>query len=155
MKIHILYDNEITEDHINDLIFNMHKEDRDSIKALGGLSIEESVKRSIETSEEVFVALADETVLVLGGVSKGSLLSPCKFIWMLGTNEIVKYPRQFLRASKDFIDAKVEEHGHLINYVHEKNKRSIKWLKWLGFKVHESHLKGINGDLFHQVEIGK
>jgi hypothetical protein len=41
----------------------------------------------------------------------------------------------------------------VFNYVYAENKKSIKWLEWLGFKVRDAQPIGINGANFHRFEM--
>ena len=57
--------------------------------------------------------------------------------WFL-TSENFKPTREFIRKSPSVIaDMFVEDTNVLVNYIHKDNKKSIKWLKWLGFSFTE------------------
>ena len=55
------------------------------------------------------------------------------FIWLLGTDEISKISRQFLRESRDWLEKISSPYTMVCNKVHEENTVHIKWLKFLGF----------------------
>ena len=54
-------------------------------------------------------------------------------IWLLGTDEIDKYPRKFLRASKPMLEYFMDRWDVVENVVPMDHKNTIEWLAWLGF----------------------
>ena len=90
--------------------------------------------------------------MFIRGVSKGTFLSPYACMWLLGTRVIRQYPIAFLKDSREWMERMLNEHKHVVNYVDERNKRSLKWLKWLGCTVHPAVPFGIEGRMFHWVE---
>ena len=79
------------------------------------------------------------------------------YIWMLGTDELTateSHRRQLARGAKGWITSVVQERlaseGQVLlhNWVHAKNIDSIRWLKSLGFTVHEPEPHGPSLQLF-------
>jgi len=55
-------------------------------------------------------------------------------VWLLTTKEIENHYQSFLNEAKTEIDMWSKEYEVLCNVVHKRNKKAIRWLKWLGFK---------------------
>jgi len=54
-------------------------------------------------------------------------------VWMLATDDLVKYKMEFLVKARDAVDAASKKYGLLYNRVYRKNLLHIRWLKWMGF----------------------
>ncbi len=142
----------VEEGHIISLAKSMQKEDRDNAWAIGHLSPEQAIRHSVGVSIESETWLADEKVMAIRGVSRGTFLSPYACVWMLGAEGLASFSIPFLRGSKEWVERMLEQHSHLVNYVDGRNKRSLRWLKWLGFTIHPAAPLGIEGRMFHWVE---
>lgn len=55
-------------------------------------------------------------------------------VWLVTTNNILKYQTEFLRFSLRYRDKLFKTYKTLWNRVYVKNTLHIKWLKWLGAK---------------------
>lgn len=140
--------------HAADLAANMRQEDRDEVMALAGQTPEQAVGMSMAISEEVWAGLADGRVLCLFGTAKVTALGDMVCPWMLSTDELPKHARKFLRHSKDVIAYWRDRHMRLSNAVDARYMTAIRWLRWLGFTVHEAMPMGPNKAMFHRVTIG-
>jgi len=72
-------------------------------------------------------------------------------IWMLGSEMLSKYQFSFCKISKEIIDWLMINYDMLENIVPAKNKKTIDWLKFLGFKVENTPINVNNYDCFHFV----
>ena len=70
--------------------------------------------------------------------------------WMIGTNNVKKYKRQFLDASRFVFCTLCGKFTYLENYVDARNKDSIKWLAWLGFYIEDPVPYGAEKLPFHK-----
>jgi hypothetical protein len=86
------------------------------------------------------------------GVARLSLLTRNGAVWMLGSDKIDEFPITFLRHNKEYIQDMAEGYDLLVNYVDSRNKKSIRWLKWLGFEIFPAEPAGILGIPFHRFE---
>ena len=64
----------------------------------------------------------------------GSTSGGC--VWLLGSDELLKHRREFLRRSKEIINDLHVRYGKLWNAVWAGNTEHIRWLEWCGFTVH-------------------
>ena len=69
------------------------------------------------------------------GVSRDNLLSDRGQVWMLKTDVTAKHPIKYGKYSKRVLREFIRISGcrYLDNWCLAENKRSIRWLKWLGF----------------------
>lgn len=78
------------------------------------------------------ICTADGAVVGVWGVV---LLEPIGSIWMLGTPEIAKVSRAFIRACQTSVDAAQERFPRLGCLSWDGNVAHRKWLRWLGFEA--------------------
>lgn len=143
-----------TAEHAAECAANMRDEDRAEVLAMSGHSPEQAVAASIERSEDVWAAMVDGKVLCLFGVGRATLISDLSCPWMLSTNELPRHARQFARHSKGVVAYWRERHPHLMNAVDARYQTSLRWLRWLGFTIHEAEPMGPSRRLFHRATIG-
>lgn len=75
--------------------------------------------------------------------------------WLLGTPELNRHACAYLREARRILDEMLETRfRYLINFVYTKNKSSVKFLKALGFTMHDPEPYGVKGELFHRFDIG-
>lgn len=61
----------------------------------------------------------------------------CGIPWLLGTDKLTANKKEFYQKSKEYLNTFMTNFKVLFNYVDERNKTSIKWLKSLGFEFPE------------------
>ena len=75
-----------------------------------------------------------------------------KTIWLLGSTNLTatkNHRLQLCRHGREWVDFCLESAGGYVeNMVYSKNKRSIRWLKHLGFTVQDPEPYGPSGALF-------
>jgi len=75
------------------------------------------------------------------------------YIWMLGTNDVKKYRRIFIKHSRAWVWGFVGIYEKVYNYVHTENKLAMRWLRWCGAEFEEPIL--INDQPFSKFTINK
>lgn len=73
-------------------------------------------------------------------------------VWMLGTDDMKKYARSFLKQCTGIIDDLNKQFPLLYSYVDARNTLHIRWLKWVGFNFiarHENY--GNEQRLFYEI----
>lgn len=98
------------------------------IHEMTGLTPDFPVVYSIVMSEIGFAAFIDDRLVAVFGVHNG-------LIWLVGTDDIARYPVTFFRKSKEIFQDMKQGYSILHNWVHVDNTLSLRWLKWLGFHV--------------------
>lgn len=66
------------------------------------------------------------------GVVRGAGIEPSS-LWLLTTPLIDQHKIHFARRSREIIAGILAEEGCIDGYVLVRNKRSVRWLAWLGF----------------------
>ena len=97
----------------------------------------------------VIVTVNDEPCVMIGLVIR-DILSGTGVPWLLGTENALKYKRQFITQVPAIIDEMLDKCPELFNYVHVENKVSIKWLKRIGFTMGNPEPYGVDGEMFHK-----
>lgn len=82
------------------------------------------------------------------GVVPQTILGRKAAIWLLGSPEIEKIQRAFLKQSRRFINLMLDYYPFLQNWVDAENLKSIQWLKWLKADIEEPAPYGVEGALF-------
>jgi hypothetical protein len=119
--------------------------------AYGQDDVREGIVASVEGSEFCFSAREDGELLAVFGV--GALSRGTGSPWMLGTELLDRRPRVLQSLSAPIVDQMLARFPHLLNFVHVRNTRSIRWLAHLGFTIHDPEPYGHAGELFHRFEM--
>ena len=89
----------------------------------------EACFKGFETDDITLTALTPDGVpMCMFGA--GNTLFP--YLWLLGTDEVKRHQKAFIKGSKPISQHLLSPHGLGINYVHEQNDESIRWLKFCG-----------------------
>ena len=145
---------EVTPAMIQFIADNMRQADVDEVWAASNVTPLQAITGGVDISCSTSVAVINGDIVAIMGVVKKTALSNTGIPWLLGTDSIVKHYREFLGASPSVLNAMIDVCPNLINHVYVENKVSIRWLKWLGFKIEKAEPFGVNGELFHKFTIG-
>ena len=139
--------------HAEELAANMRKADVAEIWAAGRHKPLEALKLSLVVSRDPKAGLVDGRVVCMFGIAAPTLMSFTGVPWLLGSEELARHWRYFLRANIPVVARMREEYDVLANYVDARNKTAIRWLKWLGFDIKEAQPYGPDGLPFHRFEM--
>lgn len=142
-----------THEHICELCANAREADVREFAALGE-TVESALSDGLRLSSFVWTGLADGEVLCIFGVASQSMLSGDGVPWMVGSKLLDKHAWGFLPRSRMVVGHMLNIYPHLENYVDARNTRAIRWLRWLGFTIHDPEPYGLQGELFHRFEMG-
>lgn len=141
---------EVEDSDIDTLVENMREADKLEVNAATKMGIKNAVVSSVKLASYAKTGLVNDELICMWGVCPLSLVSSKGSPWMLGTDLINKRQKLFLRRSKPILEEIKKDYKHLENYVDVRNTLSVKWLKWLGFKMEDPIPYGVNGELFHK-----
>mgnify|MGYP003625007109 CR=1 FL=1 len=141
-----------TQADVDNLIKNMRQADRNELMALHN-EIGRIVQYSFERSEHKWSVYANGEFVCMFGVGYAALVSDTGIIWMLGTDLIEQYKGAFIRHSKRYIEAMLTIYPVLSNYCDVRNKRTIRWLKFMGFTFSEPTPRGVHNLPFVKFEL--
>jgi len=103
-----------------------------------------------DLDKNAYVWEYDGKVMCIFGVNP--IKDQIGIIWLLGTKFFDEHGNVFIFRCKTVFDEVMRPYKYVLNYVYVENKKSIKWLRWLGFKIEEAEPVGVNGALFHRFE---
>lgn len=129
--------------------------DRDEILASHGLTdMERILNNAREFSHESYAWLIDDLPVAAFGVAPGSYIQRIGIPWMIASDGICGGNAiNFLRNSKIIVNYWRHRWDYLENYVDSRNTTSIKWLRFLGFKIHEALPFGVQKMPFHRFSL--
>ncbi len=141
-----------TLDDVADLAPRLRQADRDEVWASHRNSPADALSRSLGMSTHAWAGLADGRLVCLWGVCPISLISRTGAPWLLGSDDIETYQMAFLRRSRPFVDEMLGVYTVLTNWVDDRNRVSMRWLRWLGFNLFPAQPFGPDGLPFHRFE---
>jgi len=100
-------------------------------------------------SDEVWAVVDDRPLAVFGIVTGRHGGVP----WLLGTEDYGQNIDFILSFYQPFMDRWLRKHGYLYNFVLAENGRAVRWIRFLGFYIHEPEPFGFLGKPFHFFEI--
>lgn len=115
----------------------MRQADRDEVSALSGRTPARALLNSVKRSSVAETVLIDGRAEMIFGVGDVNILAGVGSPWALGTDEIERNQREFLRKSVACRDRMRARYPVLCNVVDARNRVSVRWLKWLGFVFSE------------------
>lgn len=126
----------------------MRRQDVDELWALSRTTPVEALVMSIEMSDLTFTGVIDGRPEFMFGLAFLSHATGLGSPWFLGTDEIKKHRRDFLRASVQWRDMFLKRMPDLRNCVDDRNELSKRWLRWLGFELTDPVPMGYDGAKF-------
>lgn len=113
------------------------QEDIDEIKASDNVTPLEGLKgpMSIEGNKTYsIIGTEEEGIIGMFGTVPSIDNPDFGIIWMLGSNDIQKHAKQFLKECPKWIEEASKDYKYVFNFIDVRNQTSRLWLKWLGFK---------------------
>lgn len=132
---------------------NLRAADRAEIEAVHGAHCPLHIlAQAVRQSSLAWTAEANGRPFALFGVAP--MGEGAGSIWLLGTEELFKYPRALVRGGREVLAVMFKEYARLYNFMDARNTKSIAWLRRMGFTVHEPQPYGAAGLPFHLFERG-
>jgi hypothetical protein len=131
---------------------NIRPEDRKEIIAGSGLEPTYALRRSVQVSTTAWTATVNGEPAAIFGVGPLNILNGMGSPWLISSPEITDNTFEFLRKSRDYVEEMHQTYPVLFNLVHSENQISIRWLRWLGFLIHEPIKYGKFGTMFRPFE---
>ena len=128
-----LYDKEKHTTDIEYLMNNLRDEEIREMKGNVGL-----LKLSIEVSEIAYIAKCEDKPLFALGIEEENIDD--RSIWLAGTNDLDNYKKEFIYYSKIKIKEFLDRYGFLCAYIPDWHEKTIRWLKFMGFKPTDREL---------------
>lgn len=120
---------------IEDVFKSAHRlrqADVEELQALGYSTPQEALLVAIAHSQISFVDCVDGSPEAFAGVM------PDGMVWCVTTSEYIEeHAKRFLSISKDIIEEWQQIYPVLWNYIYKQNTKHVRWIKYMGFKLHE------------------
>lgn len=142
---HVTIDEYDYTKHYADILYianNLRQIDRLEVEAFGFTDYLQAIEKSMDNAEVVFVVKGDKPLCVFG---LGEESNGIRVVWLLASEGIEKYKREFIEYSYPILKFWFKEYGPMFNYISVENINSIRWLKWLGANFSEPFLIGGQG----------
>lgn len=137
--------------HIPSIARRMRQADRDEVYAYRALTPTGALISSLGQSASAWTAVVDGRPEVMFGVCDLNILTGSGVPWLLGTNAVDRHYVPFLRRSIEWRNQLLARYSTLRNFVDDRNVVSKRWLKWMGFTLHDPVM--VNGHPFRLFEM--
>lgn len=113
---------------------NLRTEDEFEVFSLG--SRENVLKTLLEESLESYIGYVDGIPACVYGLRRDTLMS-YGVPWLATSRLVERAPKAMARLAYDYIQSRLRREGVLEGWVLERNSRSQRWLRWMGFSLSE------------------
>ena len=142
-----------TPEDVDFMIENIRDEDINEVRDYNGATIREVLLDTPDMDKNAWVWECKGQVRVIFGVNPIEEYNGVGIVWMLGTKSFDEHKAAFALVCRNVLYSMLDNYSYLFNYASAQNKKSLKWLKWLGFNVKQPEPIGINGAEFCRFEI--
>lgn len=113
---------------------NLRADDLAEVVAASELTPVQAIGLGYAESRPCFTVEFEGRPAAIFGVVPSPVMERFGTVWMLGTNDIALFHRPFLRQSTEWLNKVTADYDIVGNVVDERNKKHIRWLRWLGFR---------------------
>ena len=139
--------------HIPALAADFRPADRSEVWASSLTTPDEALRLSLSLSTLAWTVMDNGTPMAMFGVSAASSQSNHGIPWLLGTTRLEHMSRLFLTLGRSYVTEMTQHYAVLSNRVDARNTASIRWLRWLGFRIHPARPTGPFNLPFHPFEL--
>ena len=132
---------------------NMRLSDRKEMYYMAAIRPAAAVEMSVAMAREVKTVLLDGVPCLVFGIGTQTFFSEVGVPWLLGTDAADQHQYRFGRQSKKIFSEMYAPYSCMENHVLAENKKTIRWLKWLGFEMDEPLPYGVFNQEF--IRFGK
>jgi len=122
---------------VDKLFWRLRKSDVDEIWASHNRFPKDALREGFKRSFVCLTILIDDLPAAMFGIYAEVFNGDRATIWLLASPELDKIKIRFLKHSRKFIQMFLGYYPHLSNFVDDRNKSSIEWLKFCGATIHE------------------
>ena len=130
----------------------MREADRIEVYEMNRMAPLEALRGAVDASEAVAVIRLDEAPVGVCGVVRLNFITAIGVPWMLGTDMMTRRAKTLLPHAAPVIRRMGRGYQVLRNVVHDDNKASIRWLRFMGFEIGEPEAMGWRGAPFRVFE---
>jgi hypothetical protein len=119
--------------HVRDIALRMRLEE--GIERVG-LDKEKIIRGAVKDASYTFTAMIDNEPACMWGIYQQTMLSDTAYMWLITTPLIEKHQFVFARRSQIYLQGLKQHFNVIQGHVDARFSRSIRWLRWLGFRVY-------------------
>lgn len=129
----------------------LRNQDKQEIMAMHGFGVDfyQVLVNAIRVSKECYVAEVDGEVILMFGVSTFNAEKNIGSPWLLGSDKSVKLAKELIADGKIYTNGWLDTYNSLLNFIDERNTVSKRWLKRIGFTLHDPIEVGALKKNFH------
>lgn len=116
---------------------NMRADDVRELRDISGVTPFWGVYDAFHHDGEKWAARKDGVPFALFGCALVGILAPYASPWFLATDEVRTTRVPMLRETKKIVGRWVDKYGLLENTTDGRNKATLRWLRAIGFTLHE------------------
>lgn len=120
--------------HAGYIAANIRPEDAAEIWASSMQTPLQAMLTGLKYSDEVLVGLVNNQPVCMWGVAGDSFIGKVGIPWMVATKQLDDYAKIFIRRCRAGLLEITKNYDTLVNYVDARNVKTIRWLKYMGFK---------------------
>lgn len=136
---------------IAEVVANVRPEDKLEFECLRGLTVEQELRESVALTAEPRAFIVGGRVAAMFGDIKHDERTGVP--WLISTTAIEGNHRHFLLECDREVAAMRRRHPVLVNYTDARYTKALRWLRWLGFHMHDAIPYGANGEMFHPMTL--
>jgi hypothetical protein len=120
-----------------DLGARLRQSDEQELLAAYGYGGAQALVESVQEASVAHAWLVDGRPICMSGVrtqveDEGRI----GVIWMVASDEAESYRKElFMQGKREYVMNMLNDHDVLINFVDNRNTKSHRWLRWLGFSM--------------------
>lgn len=130
-------------EHIPIIAVKSRQQDLDEFWAANYTNSTDAMRLGIKHSKEAWTGVIDGEPVCMFGVVQNSLLFSIGAPWFIGGSGLEKHPMTFLFRCREAVSGMAERFGKLENHVDARHKQAQKWLRFMGFTLHEKQPFGV------------
>lgn len=143
----MIYLTPATETHIEQMLGRIRQADIDEFAAGYSLTPEAGMRTGIKVSSHCWAGMWRNRPIAIAGMHAASMVGDHAHPWMVATRDIERPEvlRPFLEVSRGVVRYMASIYPVMDNWVDARNRKAIRWLKWLGFEMGEPEPFGPQG----------
>lgn len=115
---------------------NLRADDVRELRDINGVSPFLGVYEAFHSDGEKWAARKDGVPFALFGCALVGILAPYASPWFLGTQEVRNARVPMLRETRKIVHSWYNKYGLLENTADGRNKTTLRWLRAIGFTLH-------------------
>lgn len=117
----------------------LREDDYHELQAMHGIAVDtkDVLERAMTLSKECYTAELDGEVVCMFGVGIFNEEKNLGCPWLLGSDKMLEVPRDIILQGLSYTNDWLTKFHGLVNFVDARNSKSIRFLKHIGFSIHE------------------